>query len=83
MDSIASFAKLGSNPPVANYKLKWKLDSKKAVRDIMATCNATRYGEVNIMVGYEGLSIAAVWIGLRRHTKRRTTPPMQGCGAKL
>jgi hypothetical protein len=43
MDTMASFVKLGSNPTVARYKLKWKLYSKKAVHDIMANFDPTRY----------------------------------------
>jgi len=71
LDPMASFVKLGSTPTVAKYKLKWNLDSKKAVRGIMANCDPTRYEEVNVMVENEGLSTAAVWNRLKETYKKK------------
>ena len=61
MDPMANFVKLESNPTITKYKLKWKLDLKKAVRYIMANCDATKYEEFDVIVEGEEVSTTMVW----------------------
>ena len=60
LDDLASFVVGMNNPTLAKYKMKWELDSRKAINGIMANCDAIRYEEVNTMVEEEGLSASGI-----------------------
>jgi hypothetical protein len=69
LDDLASFVVGTNNPTLAKYKMKWELDSRKAINGIMANCDAIRYEEVNTMVEEEGLSASGIWIQLKAKYK--------------
>ena len=58
LDTLASFVVGSNNPTIAKYKLKWELDSKKAISGIMANCDTIQYEEVNRHGGRRALSIS-------------------------
>jgi hypothetical protein len=68
LDTLASFVVGSNNPTLAKYKLKWELDSKKAISGIMENCDTIRYEEVSRMVE-EGLSVSDIWTRLKTKSK--------------